>query len=374
MIRFWVLLLFLCAGAGAQQRDADPERLSEQARSALAAKKWDEAVQALEKLGQLAPSVAEVQANLGLALYFEGRAADALAAFEQARKLNPALPQVKLMIGLCDAELGRYQEAATILAPAFERPPDAETGRLIGLAVARSYGELKQYDKALAAGEELVKRYPNDPEILYQVSRLHTDRATALISDLVRTAPDSAWTHYANAQVQESLDRFDAAEQEYRNALQRDQHILGAHYRLGRVILAASRTPDSVERARGEFEQELAISPRNADAEYELGEIEREHGNSNAALEHFARALRYHPEFVEAKVGMAKTLMKLGRAADALPHLEEAARLDPGNKIPHYLLASAYKSLGDGAAAAKEITVYQQLAAKKSLMQFQREE
>ena len=181
------------------------------------------------------------------------------------------------------------------------------------------------------------------------------------MSDLVRVAPDSAWTHYANAQVQDNLDRFDTAEQEYRNALQRDPRMLGAHYHLGRVILRASRTTDSVEKARHEFEQELEISPGNADAEYELGEIEREKGNLEGAVAHFDRALRSHPEFVEAQVGIAKTLMKLGRPGDALPHLAEAARLDPGNKIPHYLLASAYRSMGDTASAAREISLYQKL-------------
>jgi len=260
--------------------------------------------------------------------------------------------------------LGRDGEAVSLLAPAFEHPPDAETGRLAGLHLACSYTELGQFDKALATGEELVRRYPNDPEILYQVARQHGDRSAALMSDLVRTAPDSAWAHYANAQVEESRERFDAAEREYRSALQRDPHLIGAHYRLGRVILSASRTPDSVARAQKEFELELTISPRNADAEYELGEIAREHGNPDDALLHFGRALKTHPEFEEAEVGLAKVLMKLGRTAEAVPHLTEAARLEPGNKIPHYLLATAYKSMGDTAAAAKELTVYQTLGAR----------
>jgi tetratricopeptide (TPR) repeat protein len=356
-----LLLLAGVTSVSGQERDTELDRYSDLARQALAAKQWVEAAQALEHLAKLAPQVAEVQANLGLARYFEGRPAEALGSFERARELNPGLGQVDLMIGLCDADLGRYGEAVRRLAPAFEHPPDEETGRLIGLHLERSYAELKQFDKAMATGEELVRRYPNDPEILYQLSRLHADRSFALMSDLVRAAPDSAWTHYANAQVQESLDRFDAAEQEYRNALQRDPRMLGVHYHLGRVILRASRTTDSIEKARREFEQELEISPGNADAEYELGEIDREHGNLDAAAGHFDRALHYHPEFVEAQVGMAKTLMKLGRPGDALPHLAEAARLDPGNKVPHYLLASAYKSMGDAASAAREISLYQKL-------------
>ncbi len=367
MTRACVFLLLFGLSVTAQERDADLQRLSDQARSALAAKNWEQAARTLEKLASLAPTVPEVQANLGLALYFEGRASEALTAFDRARKLNPALPQLDLMAGLCDADLGRFEEAAAILGPAFASPPDREIGRLIGLDLARSYTELKAFDKAAAVGEELVRRYPGDAEVLYQVCRLHSDRSFALMAELVRTAPDSSWTHYANAQVDESLDRFAAAEKEYRIAIERDPHLPAAHYHLGRVILSASRTPDSVERARREFERELTISPRNADAEYELGEIDREHGESDSALDHFGRALRYQPEFVEAQVGISKTLMRLGRTAEAVSHLEAAAKLDPGNKIPHYLLSTAYKSLGDEAAAQKEIALYKKIGDDKSV-------
>ena len=365
MIRSWVFLLFFGVSLSAQDRDADLQRLSDEARSALAAKKWEQAASILGRLASLAPSVPEVEANLGLALYFEGRASEALAAFDRARKLNPALPQVDLMAGLCDADLGRFQEAVEVLGPAFASPPDAEIGRLVGLQLARAYAGLKQFDKAMAAAEELLRRYPGDAEILYQVSRLHADRSFALMAELVRTSPDSAWTHYANAQVQESQDRYAAAEQEYRNAIERDPRLPGARYRLGRVILSASRDPDSVERARHEFERELTISPRNADAEFELGEIDRERGETGAAMGHFERALRYQPEFPEAQVGISRTLMKLGRTKEALSHLEAAARLDPGNKVPHYLLSTAYKSLGDEAAARKEIALYRKIEADK---------
>ncbi len=361
MIRSWVFLLILVAGLSAQSHETDLDRLSTQARAALAAKDWDEAERALEELARLAPSVAEVQANLGFALYFKGEPADALTAFDRARELNPNLPQVELMIGLCDAELDRAQEAIARLAPAFEQPLDADIGKLVGLHLARSYGSLQQFDRALAVVEKLLNRYPHDPEILYQVARLHGDRSAALMTELAHAAPDSPWTHYAGAQVQEGLDHFDAAAQEYRKALQLAPRLSGAHYRLGRLILNAPRTADSIERAQHEFEQEVAISPGNADAEFELGEIERERGNLDAAVNHFQRALSTHPGFEEAQVGMARALMKLGRNAEAIPHLSAAASLDPTNKIPHYLLASAYKSLGDSAAAAKEITLYKSL-------------
>jgi tetratricopeptide (TPR) repeat protein len=363
VIRSLVFLLMCVPVRTAQQRDADLARYSDQAREALASKKWDEAVKALQHLAQLAPSVPEVQANLGMALFFEGHATEALAAFDRARKLNPATRQVDLMIGLCQAELGRHQEAVAILAPAFDHPPDAETGRLIGLHLARSYSELRQFDKALAAGEELLKRYPDDPEVLFQVSRLHADRSYRLMKQLLQAAPDSYWVHLANAQVQESLQRYDLAQQEYRKAIELNPNAPGAHVGLGRAILSVSKDSKAMDEASREFERELALSPENAIAEFELGEIAREHGQPDRAREHLLRAVRYNQDFFEAQVALGRLFLKEGKAREAIAHLEVAAHLEPRDKLSHYLLASAHKSLGDQDAARRELELYRKLGA-----------
>jgi len=363
VIRSLVFLLSCVLSGAAPQQDADLARYSDQARDALASKKWDDAVKALQHLAQLAPSVPEVQANLGMALFFEGRATEALAAFDRARKLNPAMPQVELMVGLCQAELGRYREAVAILAPAFEHPPDADTGRLIALHLARSYTELRQFDKALATGEELLKRYPDDPEALFQVSRLHADRSFRLMKQLMQAAPDSYWVHLANAQVQESLQRYDVAQQEYRKAIELNPNAQGAHVGLGRAILNASKDPKAIDEAAREFERELALSPENAVAEFELGEIARERDQLDRARAHLLRAVRYNQDFFEAQVALGRLLLKEGKAREAIAHLEVASHLEPRDKLSHYLLASAYKSLGDPDAARRELDLYRKLGA-----------
>ena len=359
-----VITIATCILAG--QSEPELDRYADIARQALAAKKWDEAAQALEHLAQLAPTVPEVHANLGLAYYSEGRSREALASFERAQKLNPGLSQLPAMIGLCKADLGQCSEAVDILKPVFQHPPDRETERLTGLHLLHCDSQLKKPAEALAAGERLYEQFPTDPEILYQLSRLHADRSSELMAALLRTAPDSAWIHYANGQIQESLDRSTVAMQEYRHALERNPQMAEVHYKLGLLILRDLRTPDALERAKQEFEQELAISPANADAEYELGEIDREQNRYQPAISHFERAVQYHPDFFEARVAIAKVLLTMGQTAAALPYLQSAARLEPGNKVPHYLLASAYKTLGNPDQAAKEFAVYRELDVSNS--------
>jgi tetratricopeptide (TPR) repeat protein len=342
----------------------EPEavQLSEQAKDALEAHHWQEASTALEKLAKLMPTNPEVHANLGLAYYFEGRTSQALAAFTRALALRPQMPRARAMTGICQAELGRDAEAIAILAPAFHKTSDPEIGRLIGLHLQRSYTELKQFDKAITTGEELLKRYPHDPEILFQVSRNYGDRSYELMTDLMRSAPDSVWMHYANGQVEESLARYDVAKAEYEQVLKQEANLPGVHYRLGRVILLSGpRTPESLAEATRAFEEELAIGPRNPAAEYELGEINREQGNYESAIAHFSRAVSQQPNFVEARIGLGRTFIKVGQPAQAVTQLREAVRLDPENKVSHVLLANAYKSSGDLAASQAEFETYRKL-------------
>ena len=222
---------------------------------------------------------------------------------------------------------------------------------------------MRQFDKALAAGEELLKRYPNDAEVLFQVSRLHADRSYRLMKQLLQVAPDSYWVHLANAQVQESLQRYDLAQQEYRKAIELNFNSPGAHVGLGRAILSASRDPQAMDEASREFERELAISPENAIAEFELGEIAREHGQLDRAREHLLRAVHYNQDFFEAQVAIGRLFLKEGKAREAIAHLELAAHLEPRDKLSHYLLASAHKSLGDQDAARRELDLYRKLGA-----------
>src|SRR5438128_11828850 len=134
----------------AKVNQSEIEITSKQAQEAMAAKDWAVAVKALEKLAGLTPGVFEVQANLGLAYYSDNRILEASKAFERALKLNPKMTQAEMMLGLCYAELGRNQQAVSILASAFRHPPDRQMGRLIGLDLQRAYAGQQQYDKAIA--------------------------------------------------------------------------------------------------------------------------------------------------------------------------------------------------------------------------------
>jgi tetratricopeptide (TPR) repeat protein len=343
--------------------DAALDRYSSEAEQAMAAHDWPAAAKALKELAKRAPGTPEVHANLGLAYYSQNLVAEAAGEFQKALALNPRFPRAGWMLGLCNAELGRNEAAIKLLEPAWNHAPDEQAARLIGLDLLRAYQGVRDYGKAATLGEELLRRYAKDPEVVYQVSRLHAGRSYQLMQQLVQAAPDSYWVHYANAQVHESLERYDLAQQEYRKAIELNPNAPGAHYGLGRAILSGSKDPQAIDEAAREFERELALSPENASAEFELGEIARGRGQVDAAREHFSKAVRYTPDFFEAQIGLARLLLKQGSPREAVAHLEQAARLEPRGTLPHYLLATAYKSLGDATAADRELNLYRKLRA-----------
>jgi tetratricopeptide (TPR) repeat protein len=356
------LFLLLAAHAiRAQSREDEAARYSEEATAAMQAKNWPAAAKALRKLEQIAPQVAEVHANLGLVYYSQNRVAEAAAELERALKINPQIPNAPVLLGLCKAELGQGGEAVKLLAPEYPRTADPELKRMVGIQLMRAYSGAGQFARAAETGEGLLRDYPADPEVLYQVAQLHADRSYEVMKQLQQTAPNSAWVHFASAQVQDSLKHYDAAEAEYRKALELKADLPGAHYRLGRVLLSQSQSPEAIKAAAEQFRMELKISPENADAEYELGEIAREQGDLAGALEHLNRAVKYHPGFVEAQLAIARTFLKQEKARDAVDSLQAVLRADPKNKAAHYLLGTAYRSLGDDEASKREFEAYKRL-------------
>jgi tetratricopeptide (TPR) repeat protein len=332
---------------------------SREAQEALARKDFEGARAALEKLAQLTPEVAEVLGNLGIVYYSENRFSRAADALQRALKLNPKLPDAELMLGICFAELSRNAEAVSILEPAFRSPPNPQIGRLIGIELQRAYALLGQHAKADDVTNELMRRYPDDAEILYDSARLYSEQTSELLKRLVEVAPNSVWVHLAFAQVHESGKHYDYAVSDYRNALRIDPQLRGGHFNIGRDLLLSGETELHRKQALKEFEQELALNPQNPNAEYELGEIYRRAGQLQQALEHFSKAVEYSPDFEDGQIGLGRTLIGLDKPREALPHLLEAVRLNPHNEVSHFLLARVYKLLQDKLNEDREMTLFQ---------------
>ena len=65
-----------------------------------------------------------------------------------------------------------------------------------------------------------------------------------------------------------------------------------------------------------------------------------------SALERFEQAVRKNPDDPGARNDLGQVLVRLGRAAEAVPHLVRATELNPSAWAPRFNLANAYGAMG----------------------------
>jgi tetratricopeptide (TPR) repeat protein len=370
LLRLIIILgVFITIVPAQQPNAALLQRYSEEGERALAAKRYSDAATAYEKLRELSPGTAEIHARLGLIYFQQGNFTQAVSTLQQAMKLKPALPNIDLLLAMSLNELGRFEEALPGLQKGFRRVTDSSLKRASGLQLQRAYTGLKQDSKAVEVALELTRLYPDDPEILYQASRLFSNLAYLTTVKLSQVAPETIWMNLTRGELDESQGQHNQAIREYREALSINPNKAGIHFRLGRVFLArqqAQPDSDSEMEALKEFEQELLLDPTNANAAYEAGELHRKAARFDKAQELFSIALRHYPDFEDALIGQGRTLSSQGKHQDALPFLNKAVKLNARNEVAHYQLAQIYRALGNQLEMQRALAEYQRLQTQKS--------
>jgi tetratricopeptide (TPR) repeat protein len=363
----FALAFCLSASVAYGQNDADIERYSREAQKALAEARYPDAERAFEKLRELEPDVAEIYANLGLVYFQERKFNQAVPALRRALKLNPALPKLDTLLAMSLSELGQYKEALPNLEKGFHRSTDVAIKRMCGLQLERAYTWLHQDGKAVEVALELDRLYPNDPEILYNNAKIVGNFAFLSVQKLATVAPNSVWRHQAAAEAHESQAAYVKAIDEYQRVLAIEPRRSGIHYRLGRTLLARSldtSSPEDRKEASQEFQKELDLDSSNANAAYELGDIYRTSGQLDEARAAFELALKSHPDFEEAHLGLASVLMSQSQPQLALAHVQKAIALNHNNPVAWYRLARAERALGHPAESQKAEAEFKRLRDK----------
>jgi tetratricopeptide (TPR) repeat protein len=364
-VRTAAVVVLLCAAVGriqaAQTDAAVVQQHAKEGERALAEGRYADAQKAYETLRQLSPNTGEVHARLGLIYFQQGKFADAVPALRQAIRLKPGLPRVDALLGMSLSELGQYEEALPAVTKAFSQSDDPVLRRMAGLHLQRIYTGLGRDQDAVEVALRLSRLHPDDPEVLYHSGRLFANLAYLQTMKLATVAPESVWLHLAAGEANESQALYNAALREYREVLAKTPRRPGVHFRIGRVLLAraaSESSTDDVLEARKAFEEELAVDPTNANAAYELAEMDRKAGEFESARKRFEEAVANYPAFEQALVGLGRTLVALGRPAEALPHLKAALKSNPEDHIAYYQIAQAYRALGNIAEQEKALAEF----------------
>jgi tetratricopeptide (TPR) repeat protein len=261
------------------------------------------------------------------------------------------------------AEGGHCAEALPLLKKSIHQVTDRDLKKRIGMDGLHCAMTGNAPFESLEFLQVLNRDFPNDPEVLYASTHAYSDLSVRVSEDLMREAPFSYQVHLLKAESWEAQESWDQATAEYRKILEINPLLPGIHARLGRALLSMPHpSPEIIAEVKRNFEQELEIDPRNASAEYVLGELAKDEGDLPTAIRHYSQATKLDVDFADAYLGLGSALVSAKRFTDAIPPLETYEKLAPDSPTGHFQLAQAYAGVGRKDDANREAALQRQSA------------
>ena len=311
---------------------------------------WDEAVAAFRKAADLAPNSAIVFLRLGEAYMKEHDYAAAIPPLKHAAEVSPDSPAIHQLLGYALLATGYSAEAIPHL-------------KMINDAGALGIAQLQagQAAEAVANLQAALAKSPDDPDLLFYLSRASTALAGQSLDRLRSVDPNSARGHQALGQTEYEMKKLPEAAQEYEKAIAMRPDLPGLRLELGQVFAAGSEWAKAEEQFRGEAK----LQPGSAEAAYRLGNALLQQGKMKEAAEELKRSDLLSPN-------MPETLYALGRAAavsdpDAAEHaLQRVIELEKDTPLAgqaYLALAQIHRRQGKKEQAARDLQEYRRIQA-----------
>ncbi len=274
---------------------------------------------------RLDPRHSDAHGNLGVALAHLRRLPEAEAAFRLAIRFDATNTTMYVNLATCLLQQNRHTDCEEWARQAIQLKPDlAEAHRLLGT----SLDARRKYEAAETAFRQAVTLEPNHAEAHFKLARVFARRdnpkeAEAQFREAVKLKPDftSAWSSLG--QLLCDLERHSEAVECARTAVTLDPKSADLHNALG-VALAGCEKFDEAETS---YRQALRRNPKFVTAHSNLGNCLRAAGKLDEAEKSLRESLKLKPDYAEAHNNLGIVLVQAGREADAQTHYDEAIRL-----------------------------------------------
>jgi len=327
---------------------AHPNANLQLARIATDQKQGAKALEHLARVNDSGPAVSLLRAE---ALYWSGKRGAALATLYEVEKRANGDPRVLFTLGLTCARIGLYEQAETAFSAVLLNLPGNFDALLnLGRAAARA----ENYERAKSALEAALKVRPGDVDALLELGLAHaagqeSSRAVFVLAQARQKAPKRPDILLALARAAEDAEYFGDAALAFDEYLELQPGDDTARRDRARVC---GRTETRREEGLKELAWYIEKHAGDPRAHYDLAHLTWEK-SPEQALEQLAAAVRLDPGFAAAHVSRAWLLQRLGRAAEAVPHLETAVRIRPNDLRGLDQLGLAYLTLDKPSEAEK---------------------
>lgn len=224
--------------------------------------------------------------DLGEVLTALRRPHEALAAYEEACRLDPAYVEARNNLGLILQELGRRDEAIAAFARASEQQPDFAVA---AFNLANALYEARRLAEAITVYRRVLEIEPHDAD---------------------------AWNNLGVALKDENA--LVAAVSAFERAVTLAPAFAGAWCNFGHALLDQGRRREALSA----FERALALRPADIDTACKLGRLLRGEQRVEESIRVFRRCWRLAPERAAARDGLVSALQAL-RPTHHDPQIEE---------------------------------------------------
>ncbi len=317
------------------------------------------------------PDSSEAYAHLGFLEARQERYIQAIPLYRKALALNPAMPGLRMNLGLALFKAGELKPAIRIFNTLLkDAPPSSlEARRLQTLIGIADYG-LQEYTASIPL---LKQATADDPQNLpFRLILAHSCLAAKqyqcvldVYHEILNLNAESAEADMLAGEALDEMQDHAGAIQQFRAAAKANPKEPNVHFGLGYLLWTQGQYPEAGE----EFQAELTNVPDHAEALVYLADSNIKMNHLDAALPLLRKAIQLKPDMDMAHLDLGIVYAGAGRQEDALRELKLAAKIKPDNVNTHWRLAQLYRTMGrrDEANAEFEKTKTLTKAADESV-------
>lgn len=372
-----VAKLILVAGMAAPllAQTASEDQIAAHAQAAQQAERKNDfatAVREFQLVVKAMPKSAEMQSNLGVALYFDHQLPEAIAVFHKAMALNPALLPPHLFSGLAWQRLSNPDAAAPQLEKAVSiNPSDVIAHTWLGYA----YLDQSRYEDAVKQFQSACTLDPGNIDAWYALGEAYLQIGKTATRALLAAGPDSGRV-WQLAGEQFALQGNKArALYAYEEALKRRPDIaelrplitsVGGKAPDGPVADANEATRqedhlyhqahDAEQQSRAAFERVVAIAPDSYRAHQVMADSFVAAQKREDAVREYRKVLQLKPDLPGIHLALGKLLARNGTLPEALDEFEQEIQLQPRSAAAHVEAGKILMVMGKDNEAEKMLT------------------
>ena len=296
---------------------------------------YEEAERLLNSISSSEANAPDIQFRRATVQYHAGHFAQCQATLQPLVSSPAATPQMYNQLGWCYHRLNKPKEATEAFEHAIALTPADESNYVDLIKVLEAHNFLRV---ALDASNRAAALFPKSAAVFnlkgsIESRLLQFTDAVASYSHALQLDRTNANSILGLARAQASAGQISDATSTFNTAIQRFPKDARIKVAYAEILLKQMETGDSDAKSRAEqlLRSAIAIDALNAEALYQLGNIE----------------------------------LNDGRSEEARRHLEQAVKLLPQSSQPHFALARAYRRLKRSNDAEREMDLYNKLKASE---------